>query len=69
MNYELAGFIYALIVLVIDPDCISSRLNVGGLLWPWKVEELPLKEASERGPTGDFGQYFGIGGSVLAQQL
>ena len=69
MEYKLAGFVHILTVLVIDPACIPSCFNVGGLLRPRRIEELPLKGATECGLTHDFGHYFGIGGSLLAQQL
>ena len=58
-----------MMVLVVDPSCIPSRLNVGGLSRVWKVEELPLKEASECGLARDSSQYLRISGSVLAQQF
>ena len=69
MEYELAGFIHKMMVLFVDPTCIPNRFNVGDLLRPWKLEKLPLKEASESGLARDFSHYFAVGGSVLAQQF
>ena len=66
---ELAGFVQTTIVLVFDAACIPSRFNVGGVLRPYKIEELPLKDASECGLAPDFSRYFGIGDSVMAQQV
>ena len=56
MEYELAGFVQTMMLLVVDPACLPSRFNVGGLLRPYKIEELPLKEASERGLARNFSQ-------------
>ena len=64
---EHVGFVHTLMVLVVDPACIPSRFNMGGLLRLWKIEVLPLTEASEYGRAREFGQYFSISGSVIAQ--
>ena len=69
MEYQLVGFFHTLTVLVVDIDCIPTRFNVDGLLRPWKIGVLALKQSSECGLARDFGQYFGIIGSVLAQQF
>ena len=69
MEYELAELVPTLMVLVVDTSCIFSRLNMGGLLGPWKVEELPLTEASQCGLARGFSHYFGTNCSVLAQQF
>ena len=52
-------------VIVVDPFAPTWVY----ILRPWKIEELLLKEAKRCGLTRDFGQYFGISGSVLAQQF
>ena len=69
IEYELARLVHTMMVLVVNPSCISSRFNRSGLLRTWKVQELPLKEASECGLAPDFSQYFAISGSALAQQF
>ena len=69
MEYKLAGFFDTMMVLVVDLACMPNRFNVGGLLRLWKVEEVPLKEASECGLARDFSQYFGITDGVMVQQF
>ena len=69
MEFELAGVVHALMVLVVDPSCIPSHLNVFGIMRLWKIEEFPLQESSKCGLTRDFSQYFGIKDTVLAQQF
>ena len=69
MGYRLAEIVHKLMVLAVENSCIPSRFNVATFLRPYRFDELPLKERAEFGLGRDFSQYFGISGSVIAQQL
>ena len=57
-----------MMVLVVGLARIPCSFNMGRQLWPWKVEQLLLKEVIECGLARDFSQFFRISGSVSAQQ-
>ena len=68
MEYGVVRFFHTRLVLIIDSSSFSSPLIWAGFLRVYRADELPLKEAAECELARNFCKYFGISGSVLAQQ-